>query len=34
MLAIFALGPVALEMFDDTCTQIDGKMSTTASCDS
>jgi|SoiMethySBSTD1v2_1073268.scaffolds.fasta_scaffold209832_3 pilus assembly protein Flp/PilA len=34
VLAIFALGPLVVEMFDDTCTKLTNEISTTASCDS
>jgi pilus assembly protein Flp/PilA len=34
VLAIFALGPLVVETFDDTCTKLASEKSTTASCDS
>jgi pilus assembly protein Flp/PilA len=34
VLAIFALGPLVVAMFDDTCTKLTSEISTTASCDS
>ena len=34
VMAIFALGPAVVEMFNDTCTEIDGNTSIVATCDS
>ena len=34
VVAIFALGPIVVEMFKDTCTEIDGNTSIVATCDS
>ena len=34
VVAIFALGPLVIEMFNDTCTEIDSNTSVVATCDS